>query len=109
MNNIFYKITTPYGNCYQLDSSGNVIKYSNGLDKTNSTSSDIQTWRVLGIVELLPFGRLGNLIPLPQAVNIKNFSFKNGKPKYTVVDLDHGTERIVGNTKYHGVSKVFLA
>ena len=107
MNEIRYKIITPYRNCYQLGSSGEVIRYSNGIDKTNAKRSELMTWVVLGIAELKPFGRIGKTIPLHEAVEIKDFTFKNGNPKYTIVDLDHGTTRIIGNTTAHGVNKVW--
>jgi hypothetical protein len=29
--------------------------------------------------------------------------YKNGNPQWTVRDLDHGTTRTWGNTKYHGI------
>jgi len=109
MNKIKYIISTPYRNYYEIAENGGVVKYSNGLDKTNATEKELLTWQVLGIAELLPFGNLGRTIPLSKAVKIKNFSFKNGKPKYTGVDKDHGTVRVWGNTKYHGIDKVYLA
>lgn len=35
----------------------------------------------------------------------KDFMFyKNGKPKFTVKDCDHGTVRVWGNTDYHGIA-----
>jgi hypothetical protein len=106
-NKIEYTISTPYGDYYELSREGYVIKYSNGLNKENAKIEELKTWQVVGIVELLPFGNLGNIIPLSEAVKIENFSFKNGNPKYTIIDLDHNTRRIVGNTKYHGVRKVY--
>lgn len=33
--------------------------------------------------------------------------YKNGNPKYTVLDRDHGTVRMWGNTKYNGVSSLW--
>lgn len=106
MHKIIYTIKTPSGNCYELSKDGYVLKYSNGLDKTNSPIAEAKTWQVLGIVELKAFGNIGPIIPLEQASQLKYFLFKNGNPKYTLVDVDHGTERIVGNTKYHGVRYV---
>jgi hypothetical protein len=106
-NKIEYIIATPYGNYYELSKEGYVIKYSNGLNKENASVEELKTWQVLGIVEIKPFGHIGRLIPLSEAVNIESFSFKNRKPKYTIVDLDHNTKRIMGNVKYHGVRKIY--
>jgi hypothetical protein len=106
-NKIKYAISTPYGNYYELSKEGYVIKYSNGLNKENADIQDLKSWQVLGIVELLPFGNIGNIIPLNEAVKLNTFSFKNGKPKYTIVDLDHNTRRIIGNTNWHGVKEVY--
>jgi len=104
---IEYIISTPYGNYYELSKEGYVLKYSNGLNKENANINELKTWQVLGIVELKAFGNIGNIIPLSEAIKIESFSFKNGNPKYTIVDLDHNTMRIAGNTKYHGVRKVY--
>ncbi len=108
MNKIKYRISTPFDDEYQLDKDGYVIKFSNGLDLTNSPKSHIEDWQVLGIVELKPFGNIDGLIPLSEAVGIDNYSFKNGNPKYTIIDLDHGTKRVIGNTKYHGVRSICI-
>lgn len=32
--------------------------------------------------------------------------FKNGKPRFTVADLDHGTYRVWGNTDYRGIRSI---
>ena len=106
MNKIKYTIRTKYGNKYELTNKGQVVKYSNGLDKTNASEQELNTWIIMGIRELKPFGNLGSLIPLCEAINIKEFCFKNGNPKYTIQDLDHNTVRIVGNTKVHGIVSI---
>lgn len=108
MNKIYYVITTPYGNTYELSKEGYVLKYSNGLDLMSASLAELKNWQIVGLRELLPFSNLGRLIPLSDAAKIKNFAFKNGRPKYTLQDLDHGTTRIVGNVKYHGVRNLFI-
>lgn len=106
-NKIEYEITTPYGNLYQLSKEGYVIKYSNGLNKENASIQELKSWQVLGIVKLLPFGNISrDIISLNNAITIKSFTFKNGRPKYTIVDLDHNTRRLICNTKYHGVKNL---
>jgi len=102
-----YLITTPYGDRYELDELGCVLTYSgNGLDKSNATRLELASWQVLGLVELKPFGNLGQLIPLEEAVKLESTKFKNGKPKYTAMDRDHGTKRIWGNTQVHGIASI---
>lgn len=103
---IVYIITTAYGNRYRLSVEGYVLKYSNGLDKQTASLEELKTWQVMGIRPLEPFGRLGRLIPVSEAAKLKNFRFKNGRPRYTIQDLDHGTIRTVGNARVHGVSIV---
>ena len=107
MKKVFYKFSTPYGNYGELSKEGYVLKYSNGLDKTKADVRDLKTWQVVGLRELLKFNQLGRLIPLSEAVNIKEFAFKNGNPRYTAEDIDHGTHRVWGNTKYHGIRSLY--
>lgn len=99
-----YEIRTPYGNYYTLNEKGQVMEYSNGFKSSGSDS-----WKVLGLVELKPFGRIGKLIPLSEAVKITCFTFKNGNPKYTAIDLDHGTRRMWGNVRCHGVARLWVS
>jgi len=104
MNKTKYIITTPYGGRYELDSEGHVLTYSNGLDRRESTIEELSTWKVLGICKIGPFGHIGPTIPLNRAIKeVKEWTFKNGYPRYTACDLDHGTRRIWGNWNYHGV------
>lgn len=102
-----YIITTPYGDKYEVSKEGYVLKYSNGLDKTKAGIEELKTWQVLGIHEIMPFNQLGRLIPLDEAVKIESFAFKNGRPKYTGADKDHGTYRVWGNWNLHGIKRVY--
>lgn len=36
-------------------------------------------------------------------LNTHPLLYKNGNPRYTVLDLDYGTRREWGSTKYHGI------
>ena len=101
-----YIICTNYGNVYEVTKDGYVIKYSNGLDLTESSLESIKTWQVIGLNEIKPFNQVGSIIPLSEAVKIKEFRFKNRSPRYTLTDKDHGTYRLVGNWKYHGIVSV---
>jgi hypothetical protein len=97
-----YNILTPYGNRYETDESGRVLAHSNGYRSSGSDS-----WMILGVRRIGPFNHLGPLIPLSQAVNLKDLHFKNGNPRYTIQDLDHGAVRVVGNWNYHGVRAIY--
>ena len=108
MNKIIYKIITPYGGIYETDGKGRVIKCSNGLNKEKSSEKELNSWKITGIREIKPFNNLGMLIPLSEAVKITNFLRKNGNPRYAIEDIDHGTRRIHGNYKYHGVKCIYL-
>ena len=54
-----------------------------------------EDWELVGI---LPIGAaLSRIIKPEDAIaNITDWKFKNGNPKYTIVDKDHGTKRIWG-------------
>lgn len=105
-NIITYVLITPYGDKYELDNRGYVIKYSNGLDKSNAGLADLMSWQVKGIRKIDNFGNLGHLIRLDE-INGKELLYKNGTPMFTIEDLDHGTTRIYGNHKVHGVKSFF--
>lgn len=107
-NKIIYKIGTPYGHLYETDKNGYVIKYSNGLNKINGSMNEIKTWQITGLREVLPFNNLGRLIPLKEAAELTDIKRKNGNPRYTLEDIDHGTTRIHGNYTIHGVRFIEL-
>ena len=66
------------------------------IEKPDSYMSDGKSWEFVGLVERLPFGRIGPIIKREDcfAIPEKEFKFKNGEQKYRVVDRDHGTLRI---------------
>jgi hypothetical protein len=105
-NVIAYRIRTKYGSWYETDNRGYVIKCDNGLDKSQAKLHDLMTWQITGIREIRAFGNLGHLIRLDEASHLDNFKFKNGNPRYTIEDIDHGTKRIHGNWKCHGCISV---
>ena len=75
------------------------------LDQPDFRPSD--GWKMLGIQHVkrnafIPFAELiAGRIPEP-------LLYKNGKPQWTVRDLDHGTTRVWGNTAHHGVSGIHV-
>lgn len=71
--------------------------YKDGrIEKPDGYISDGKSWEFVGLVERLPFGRIGPIIKREDcfAIPETEFKFKNGTQKYRVVDRDHGTLRI---------------
>ena len=95
-------ITTPRGDHYKIDSNFNIIR------------TDIKGFKASGQWKLLGLALVtGNGIAVP-AEKIKSWLklkkpilYKNGHPRYTVVDLDHGTVRMWGNTIHGGVKAIW--
>ena len=87
-------IQTPIGNSYMIDSEGRI----------NQSSQ----WIMLGLVKTNGGGQLeikfGDLTA--EWLQSHSLRFKNGHPRYTICDMDHGTRRIWGNTVYHGVKTI---
>jgi hypothetical protein len=92
-------ITTPYGKTYTITDNGD-ISYT-GLEPSGQ-------WKLLGIKPC--YG--GGFIPLANItqawLDAHPLLYKNGNPRYTGVDLDHGTRREWGNTKHHGIKTITL-
>jgi len=91
-------IFTPYGKQYVVDGEGRI----NGSD----------AWRLVGLFPTHPFVRnWAHLIPFedltPEKIKGLQFRYKNGNPRYTVIDVDHGTVRQWGNTRHHGVHSMW--
>lgn len=97
-----YRITTPYGHTYIIQSDGTIDSY--GREHQFTPSPD---WKITGVAELRPFGRyrLYGLEKIAELANT-NVRFNNGKPRYTLTDLNHGTRRIHGNTNSHGIERI---
>ena len=65
------------------------------IQKPDGYMSDGKSWEFKGMVRKLPFGNIGPLIPREKCFNLpEDIRFKNGKYKYLVVDIDHGSRRI---------------
>lgn len=89
-------ITTPHGNRYCVDPvTGNI----NGSHE----------WRMIGLASVRSDRVCVSLRDLtPDTVSKLSLKYKNGNPRYTVMDVDHGTRRAWGNTKYHGVKAIYF-
>ena len=93
-------IRTPYGNEYHVLENGNIQRLD-GMHVANDG------WRILGIQHV----RRNEFIPLSTLLHTQILGaiprlYKNGKPQWTVVDMDHGTKRVWGNTQYHGIAVI---
>jgi hypothetical protein len=96
------RILTPLAEHYLIDKDFNIIR------------TDIKGFKASGQWKLLGLALVtGNSITIPAAkikawLKLKKpLLYKNGHPRYTIVDLDHGTLRIWGNTVYHGIQKIW--
>ena len=96
------RITTPYGTYYDIDKKGNVVRHSNGLNKIKSSEKEKATWRIIGMTSTHPFASLN-----VQQLKENDLLYKNGHPRFTIVDIDHGTTRVHSNSKVHGIKRIF--
>lgn len=89
-------ISTPYGNRYRIEDNGYIVR----LDQPGFRPS--AGWQFLGLVPV----NSTRLAVRREDITAEWLAshplrYKNGNPRYTVRDLDHGTTRDWGNTKYH--------
>ncbi len=94
-----FKIYTPYGNCYTVNELGQI-----GRTDMPFTPSD--SWKIQGIASVksnafMPFNKITK-----ENIATLQLLYKNGNPRFTVRDLDHGTTREWGNTKAHGIKSI---
>ena len=92
-------IQTPSGKRYH-------VNYKREIYKVGDTPSG--GWLLLGFSHV----KRSDVIPFkfitPELLKGFIFCWKNGNPQWTVQDLDHGTVRQWGNTKYHGIAKAWF-
>ena len=96
-------IYTPRGDNYLIHENGNIERRDiKGFQVSGQ-------WKLLGLVHV----EYECFVPFPQCFEKDGLPFplkwKNGNPAWTVRDLDHGTRREWGNTRYHGVSGFYKA
>lgn len=97
-----YLITTPYGNSYYVHDNGDI-------ERTDMAHTPSHQWKFEGIASTHPFSNhirrgLEGLEAL--ASGEIDTLYKNGRPRWTVADYDHGTSRVWGNSNYHGIKTV---
>lgn len=106
----FVHIGTPYGHRYQVSTKTGRLIY---IRKEGGTTEGSDQWKITGVTRTdQSFGRpiSGGLAVLEQLAESNDLLKANGKPKYTLMDLDHGTTRAHGNPDAHGILSVrFIA
>jgi len=94
-------LITAYGDYYQVNPKGEIIRMDiKGFEPSGG-------WIFLGLEHV----KRNQFIPLADITpeTVASFTtYKNGNPQWTVRDRDHGTMRTWGNTKYHGIKRVYF-
>lgn len=96
-------LRTKYGDTYYIHTDG-AIERADGACKPSgqwlfTALVDANTGRTVATLAGLENWYRTNTNPDRDAM-----LYKNGNPRYTVRDLDHGTARVWGNTKWHGIA-----
>lgn len=104
-------VRTPYGDRYRVDCETGRLTFH----RTNRglVTEGGESWTITGVANVgNAFGRRlpGNVKALKTLAVMPagDLLYKNGKPRYTLCDLDHGTHRIHGNTEHHGIRSVHV-
>lgn len=97
-----YIIRTAYGNQYRTDKYGYVLEYSNGLKKDRNSESR-KTWQIIGAWKNTGFGYIKRISLFALLRGDETLLLTNGKPRFGLIDVNHGTHRLVGNKSAHGV------
>lgn len=97
---------TPYGGWYKINEKGMVYECDNGF-KCDPIKGNGHQWDIIGATSTHPFSGV-HIVPISILSKMTRYEllYKNGHPRYTVVDIDHGTRRIHGNTRVHGIKRV---
>jgi hypothetical protein len=101
MTTVLFTIETPYGNRYRIHTGGMI-------ERTDMPFTPSDSWRLLGIRHVTRRESYSLNEITPELVGSLPWTYKNGNPQYTVVDLDHGTRRVWGNTKHHGIRRIYF-
>ncbi len=104
MEKVIFRITTSYGKSYVVNAKGELAQ---GTFENHSPFSG--QWLFLGIIKVnairtgfISFERLRN------GEKPIEMLYKNRNPRFTIVDSDHGTTRIHGSTKCHGIESIYV-
>lgn len=101
-------ISTPYGDRFKVDLMTGYFVSRWTLGGKESKFSNTANWKFKAFTHVKRNDRISLewIQAHPSVVDIINWTWKNGNPQWTVMDIDHGTTREWGNTKYHGVCSV---
>jgi hypothetical protein len=98
---IVLTLATPYGNYYEVHDNGDIARPG---------QKPSGQWKMIALVSVVR--NRPAFVPLASItrewLDAHPLMFKNGKPRYTVRDLDHGTTREWGNARFHGVKAIYL-
>jgi hypothetical protein len=97
-----YEIGTPYGDRYYIHANGDI-------ERTDSPGFKCSgQWRFVALAYAEGRGMgAGHRAPVTLADladGLAPATYKKGTPRYTVIDFDHGSHRVWGNTRAHGIS-----
>lgn len=96
------RIITPYGDRYNILENGNIVR----LDIKDFEPSG--EWKLLGLRhvnrnEFIPLAKI-----TPELLKSLPILYKNGNPQWTIIDYDHGSKRMWGNTKVNGIKEIYF-
>ena len=96
-----FTISTPHGDGYYIHDDG-------AIERMDGKWRPSGSWRFnyLARTDGFAFGSRANVSLADIANGTAPCRYKNGSPRYTVADIEHGTARVWGNTKHHGISYV---
>jgi hypothetical protein len=94
-------ITTNRGDVYKIDADGNIIRTDiEGFQASGE-------WKLVGIEHVRSYRRFVRAEHIADWLKKSpQLLYKNGNPQWTIRDLDHGTIRSWGNTRYHGIRSI---
>lgn len=100
------QIIKPNAEHYKIDAQGRIMRQH--WNDSGAFLAPSKEWTMRGIVHVkksifIPFSEL-----TPERVKGLELLYKNGRPQWTVVDLDHGTRREWGNTHFHGIKHLYF-
>jgi len=96
---------TPHGDRYFVNESGQIGR----IQGQRITVQPGPGWTFVGIAQTGPGFAFGKLVCYfaaltPELVKATQWRYSTtGTPRFTVIDNDHGTRRVWGNTKAHGI------
>lgn len=95
-----YEITTPHGSLYLIHDNGDI-------QRTDMQHTPSGQWKLVGVENVKSFHDFTRFDHLDEwlATN-PQLLYKNGNPRYTVRDFDHGSIRSWGNTQHHGIKSI---